>query len=171
MDADEAADRGAAATPKISSNRAGSVMTFMGANALATLAETSDDRDCSRLDCDELKGADEKSDSSSSWMDALLRVLLASDAANDSTEERPVLLFWRAQSLCAPTSSTEMLEKVEKKKCKVERKKKKEKKNLLFSATSCAQTSVIETILASDYIMKRTGKFKHEPSNLMCGDS
>ncbi len=126
-------------------------MTFMGANALATLADTSDDRDCSGLDCDELKGADEKSDSSSSLMAALLRVLLASDAANDSTEERPVLLFWRAQSLCAPTSSTEMLEKVEKKKIeKLNAKRKKKKKNLLFSATSCAQTSVIETILASD---------------------
>ena len=107
-------------------------MTFMGANALATLAETSDDRDCSRLDCDELKGADEKSDSSSSWMDALLRVLLASDAANDSTEERPVLLFWRAQSLCAPTSSTEMLEKVEKKNAKLNAKRKKKRKIYYF---------------------------------------
>ncbi len=72
----------------------------MGANAFA--------RD------DDASGCAEKSDSSSSSMGTLLKVLLASDAANDSTDERPVLLFWRAQSLCAPTSSTETTDKDEK---------------------------------------------------------
>ncbi len=83
-------------------------MTLMGANALATANGNGLDR--------ELERAESFSSSSSSWFSlmededkedaALLWVLVARDAAKDSTDESAVLELWRAHSLCAPINWT-----------------------------------------------------------------